>query len=278
MWAGIPSGLKDRKRTMFPLWDDVPSARFPYVNFAVIAACIIAFVFQVKAPNGGEQIVREFGMIPVRVTHPTEKEIIVESRNERGRIQRDIVDLSSPVPPLITLVTCMFLHGGLMHIVGNMWFLVIFGDNVEDRFGHLGFAVMYLVSGLAAGIMHIAADSTSFVPTIGASGAIAGVMGAYLWLFPRASVMSLVPLGIFSRLMPIPAPIFLGIWFAFQIISGFTTSTGGGGVAWWAHVGGFVAGLGMTAALDRLGWLNPQIASTATSRSRSDGRSYGRRW
>ena len=261
---------------MFPLWDDVPSARVPFVNYAIIVACVLAFIVQLQAPHGGDQIVREFGMIPFRVTHPNEKEVIVETRNERGRIQREIVDTSSPVPPLMTLVTCMFLHGGLMHIVGNMWFLFIFGDNVEDRFGHIGFAIMYLISGLAAGIMHIVADSTSFIPTIGASGAIAGVMGSYLWLHPRAQVMSLVPLGLFSRLMPVPAPLYLGIWFVFQIVSGFSTSAGGAGVAWWAHVGGFVAGLGMTAALDQMGWLNPQVISTGASRSTVQYRNYGR--
>ena len=262
---------------MFPLWDDVPSSRIPYVSYAIIAACVVAFFFQVQAPQGGEQIVREFGMIPIRVTHPKEQQIIVETRTERGRLQRELVDISSPIPPLVTMVTCMFLHGGLMHIVGNMWFLFIFGDNVEDRFGHVGFALMYLVSGLAAGLMHIVADSTSFVPTIGASGAIAGVMGSYLWLHPGASVMSLVPLGVFSRLMPVPAPLFLGIWSAFQIISGFTTSPGGGGVAWWAHVGGFAAGLGMTVLLNRLGWLNPRTAMTTSNKYR-DSRDYGRRW
>ena len=242
---------------MFPLWDDVPSRRIPFVNYAIIATCILAFFFQLKAPGGGQQLVREFGMIPFRVTHPAERQIIVESRNERGFTQREMLDLSSPISPLMTMFTCMFLHGGLMHLFGNLWFLFIFGDNVEDRFGSLGFAVMYLVSGLAAGVLHIMADSTSFIPTIGASGAIAGVMGAYLWLYPHASVMSLVPLGIFTRLMPVPAPLFLGIWFAIQIFSGLYTSSGGAGVAWWAHVGGFAAGLGMTAAIDKLGLLAP---------------------
>ncbi|WP_373653195.1 rhomboid family intramembrane serine protease [Schlesneria sp. DSM 10557] len=250
---------------MFPLWDDVPSLRFPFVSYALIAACVVAFFVQLTAPNGGEQIVREYGMIPLRVTHPKAREIIVETQSQSGRRQREVLDLSSPISPLMTLFTCMFLHGGLMHIVGNMWFLYIFGDNVEDRFGHIGFAVMYFVSGLAAGIMHIMADSTSYIPTIGASGAIAGVMGSYMWLYPRASVMSLIPLGIFSRLMPIPAPIFLGIWFAFQVLSGFQTEPGGGGVAWWAHVGGFVAGLGMTAGLYYIGGLNPPVQQVRSS-------------
>ena len=247
---------------MFPLWDDVPSLRIPFVSYTLIAACVIAFLIQLSAPEGGERIVREFGMIPLRVTHPEERQIIVETRSPNGRRNQETLDLTSPIPPLVTLFTCMFLHGGLMHIVGNMWFLFIFGDNVEDRFGHVGFGLMYLISGLAAGVMHILADSTSFIPTIGASGAIAGVMGAYMWLHPRASVMSLVPLGVFSRLMPVPAPLFLGIWFAFQIFSGVQTEPGGGGVAWWAHVGGFIAGLGMTAGLYYLGGLNPQLKST----------------
>ena len=247
---------------MFPLWDDVPSLRVPFVSYTLIAACVIAFLIQMSAPQGGEQIVREFGMIPLRVTHPAERQIIVETQTQNGRRHQEVLDLTSPIPPLVTLLTCMFLHGGLMHIVGNMWFLFIFGDNVEDRFGHVGFALMYLISGLAAGVMHILADSTSFIPTIGASGAIAGVMGAYMWLHPHASVMSLVPLGVFSRLMPVPAPLFLGIWFAFQVFSGVQTEPGGGGVAWWAHVGGFVAGLGMTAGLYYLGGLNPQLKST----------------
>ena len=262
---------------MFPLWDDVPATRFPFVSYAIIAACSVAFFLQLRAPEGGERIVREFGMIPIRVTHPKENQVVVETRTERGSVGREIVDLKSPVPPLFTLVTCMFLHGGWMQIIGNMWFLYIFGDNTEDRFGHVGFALMYLVSGVAAGIMHIAVDSNSLIPTIGASGAIAGVMGAYLWLYPKASVMSLVPLGVFSRLMPIPAPLFLGIWFVFQIFSGFRTEPGGAGVAWWAHVGGFVAGLGMTVALHQLGWLNAQIQSPVPSRYERT-REIARRW
>lgn len=258
----------ERKSTMFPLWDDVPSARIPFVNYLVIATCVVAFIVQLQAPQGGERIVREYGMIPIRVTHPQEKEVVIETHTSRGRVEREIVDISSPIPPLVTMFTCMFLHGGLMHIVGNLWFLFIFGDNVEDRFGHVGYAIMYIASGLAAGLGHILVDSNSLVPTIGASGAIAGVMGSYLWLYPHASVMSLVPLGAFSRLMPVPAPIFLGIWFIFQIVSGFQTSSEGGGVAWWAHVGGFAAGLGMTTLLYNLGWLNPQIAAAPQSRYR----------
>ena len=242
---------------MFPLWDDIPSERVPVVNYAIIASCAFVFFLQLQSPLGGEQFVRMYGMIPIRVTHPSEKRIIFESETQWGRIQRQVVELDSPVPPLLTLVTCMFLHGGLMHLVGNMWFLYIFGDNIEDRFGHIGYAMMYLICGLSAGAMHIAVDENSFIPTVGASGAIAGVMGAYLLLYPRALVMTLLPLGAFSRIVPIPASIYLGIWFLFQFLSGFQTEPGGGGVAWWAHVGGFIAGLGMTAGLRQIGALNP---------------------
>jgi membrane associated rhomboid family serine protease len=242
---------------MLPLWDDIPSERVPFVNYAIIVACVVAFFFEIQAPQGTAQFIREYGMIPVRVTNPSEQRMIVQSQDQWGRIQQDVVDLRSPVSPLMTLITCMFLHGGVMHIVGNLWFLYIFGDNVEDRFGHLGYAIMYLICGISAGLMHIAADSNSILPTIGASGAIAGVMGAYLFLYPRAMVMTLIPLGVFSRLVPIPASIFLIIWFLFQILSGMLTDPGGGGVAWWAHIGGFLAGLGMTAGLKQIGGLNP---------------------
>lgn len=242
---------------MLPLWDDIPSDRTPFVNYAIIVLCVIAFFFQMQSEQDGERIVREYGMIPIRVTHPSETRVALESQDRWGRTQREIVDLSSPVPPLLTLVTCMFLHGGLMHIVGNLWFLYIFGDNIEDRFGHLGYALMYLISGISAGLMHIAIDQNSIIPTIGASGAIAGVMGAYLLLYPHAQVMTLIPLGAFSRMTPIPAVVFLGLWFLFQIVSGFQTDPSGGGVAWWAHVGGFLAGFGMTYGLKQMNVLNP---------------------
>jgi membrane associated rhomboid family serine protease len=242
---------------MLPLWDNIPSERVPVVNYAIILICVITFVLQIQAPEGVEQFVREFGMIPLRITHPSESRIIVESESDWGRIQRQIVDLSSPVPPLLTLVTSMFLHGGLMHIVGNLWFLYIFGDNIEDRFGHIGYALMYLICGVSAGVMHVAMDENSIVPTIGASGAIAGVMGAYLFLYPHAVVMTLVPFGVLTRIVPIPAAVFLGLWFLFQIFSGVQTNPGGGGVAWWAHVGGFLAGLGTTTSLHQIGALNP---------------------
>ena len=136
---------------MFPLWDDVPAQRIPFVNYAIIMACVLAFVVQLQSPQGGEQIVREFGMIPLRVLDPSVQTAVLEGRDEAGHRVREEISLASPVSPLVTLITSMFLHGGLMHILGNMWFLFIFGDNVEDRFGHLGYLLMYLLAGVAAG-------------------------------------------------------------------------------------------------------------------------------
>jgi membrane associated rhomboid family serine protease len=242
---------------MFPLWDDVPAQRVPIVNYGIILACTFAFFAQLQAPQGGEQLVREFGMIPLRVTHPAVKAAILEGRDQLGRQVREEISLESPVPPLMTLFTCMFLHGGWMHIIGNMWFLFIFGDNVEDRFGHLGYLLMYVLSGLAAGVLHIMADANSVLPTIGASGAIAGVMGAYLLLHPHARVMALIPLGILTRIVPVPAYLFLVLWFAIQILSGLQANVMQGGVAWWAHVGGFVAGVGATGLMRGVGLLRP---------------------
>lgn len=243
---------------MFPLWDDVPAERVPVVNYAIIVSCVLAFLVQLGAPVDDESIVREFGMIPVRVTHPEKKQAIMQGRDERGRLVEEEVSLESPVSPWATLVTCMFLHGGLMHLVGNMWFLFIFGDNVEDRFGHVRYLLMYLLSGVAAGVLHIVSAPNSAIPTVGASGAIAGVMGGYLLLYPHARVMSLVPLGVFTRIVPVPAVFFLGFWFLIQIVSGLADNGGaGGGVAWWAHVGGFGMGLGSTFLMRSAGWLSP---------------------
>jgi membrane associated rhomboid family serine protease len=138
----------------------------------------------------------------------------------------------------------MFLHGGFMHLIGNMLYLWIFGNNIEDAMGHLRFVLFYLVCGVAAAMSHALTDAGSVVPMIGASGAISGVLGAYLLLYPRAHVLVLIPLGFFMRLMYVPAGFVLGLWFLLQLISGsVSVGQGGGGVAWFAHVGGFLAGM-----------------------------------
>ncbi len=175
-------------------------------------------------------------------------------------IQQRLSEQPMPKAPLsdwATLITCMFLHGGLMHFAGNMWFLHIFGDNVEDRFGHLLYTLMYLCAGVIAGLTHLISDPASTIPTIGASGAIAGVMGAYILLYPRSVVETLIPLPIIFTTISVPAPIFLGIWFAMQVFQGANSDASGGGVAWWAHVGGFLAGLIAAVALGATHVLSP---------------------
>lgn len=242
---------------MFPLWDDVPSQGVPVVNYAIIATCALAFLLQLAAPADDESLVREFGMIPVRLTDPEKKLAILQGRDAQGQWVEEEIRLDSPVSPWVTLLTSMFLHGGLMHLVGNMWFLFIFGDNVEDRYGHVKYLLMYLLCGVAAGILHIVSAPDSVVPTVGASGAIAGIMGGYLLLYPHARVMSLIPFGIFTRIIPVPAIFFLGFWFLLQLISGLAENAISGGVAWWAHVGGFATGLGTTYLMRNAGWLQP---------------------
>lgn len=242
---------------MFPLWDDVPAQRVPYVNYAIIVLCALAFLGQLQSAND-EDSVREFGMIPLRVTHPDQKSATIVGRDERGQVLQEEINLESSVPGWMTLLTSMFLHGGWMHLIGNMWFLYIFGDNIEDRYGHIPYLLMYLLCGLAAGVLHIVSAPDSAVPTVGASGAIAGIMGAYLLLYPRARVMALVPLGFIMRIMPVPAVLFLGFWFLIQVVSGIAEHPGMGGVAWWAHVGGFGAGAISTVIMRQAGWLQPE--------------------
>jgi hypothetical protein len=144
---------------------------------------------------------------------------------------------------VLSFLTFMFLHGGFLHLLGNVWFLYIFGDNVEDRLGHFRYLVFYLLCGLASGISHLVINWHSMIPTIGASGAIAGVMGAYFILYPRAKILTLVPIFIFFQFIELPAFLFLGVWFLFQFLSAAGASAQAGGIAWWAHIGGFVFGV-----------------------------------
>jgi membrane associated rhomboid family serine protease len=165
-------------------------------------------------------------------------------------------------------LTCTFLHGGLLHFAGNMLFLWIFGDNVEDRFGRVRFLLFYLACGVAASAAHLLAAPNSPVPTVGASGAIAGVMGAYLLLYPRARVEMLVVFGPFLDFVVLPAPFFLVYWFALQLAGSAFASATGGGVAWWAHIGGFIAGAAVAGSLRAAGRLRPEPPHVALVRRR----------
>ena len=213
---------------MIPLRDANPSRGVPIVTLALIALNCLVFFYELALPPAGlEQLVFTFGMVPAKLmAFPTDPGV-------------SFGDATLP------FLTSMFLHGGWLHLIGNMWFLWIFGDNVEDYLGHVRFLLFYLLCGLAASVAHLAFNLNSTIPTLGASGAIAGVLGAYLLLFPGARILTLVPV-FFVWLMELPAYVILIYWFALQLLQGTATlaeSAPGGGVAWWAHVGGFVAGL-----------------------------------
>lgn len=220
---------------MIPIRDDQPRFSTPYVTYFIIALNAMVFLFelsvQLQGPRALNSLVYQFGVVP----HHFELALAGSSRY-------DIAGQS------LTILTSMFLHGGWLHIIFNMWFLWIFGDNIEDHLGHFFYLVFYLVSGFAASVAHILLNINSNVPSVGASGAIAGVMGAYLVLYPKARVLTLVPLIVFFTFWWLPAWIFLGYWFLLQFLSGTATSiaetsSSAGGVAFWAHVGGFVAGI-----------------------------------
>jgi membrane associated rhomboid family serine protease len=203
-----------------PLKDDNPTYRFPYVTVFLIAVNCALFIYQIMAPDGINYLVYRMGAVPYEITHFTSL---------------------SPlrISPPLTLLVSMFLHGSLLHLGGNMLYLWIFGNNVEDYLGPFKFAGFYLLSGLAASLLHIAFNSGSRIPMVGASGAIAGILGAYMILYPRARVLTLVFLFFFIRIVPIPAAFVLGFWFLMQLLNVGM----GGGVAWFAHIGGFLAGM-----------------------------------
>jgi len=203
---------------MFPIRDHNPSGRIPYVTYALIAINVVVFLLYGFQMSDNRFI---FGLFDTYALVPAEV---------------------SAGEDYFTFVTSMFMHGGWMHLAGNMLFLWIFGDNMEDAFGHVGFLLFYLVTGIAADLAHIAADPASQVPLVGASGAIAGVMGGYLLLFPKARVDILLIFIVFFRLFSLPAWIVLAIWFGLQVFNSFGLQ-GGGGVAYLAHAGGFAAGI-----------------------------------
>jgi len=211
---------------MIPLKDYNPTTRRPIVTVTLIALCVVTFLWQIgQGARGFERTVYGLGMIPAVLT---------------GRAE--LVPELVMVAPWMTLLTSMFLHGGWRHLIGNMLYLWIFGNNVEDRLGHAGFLAFYLASGLAAAAAQILPDPAAETPMVGASGAISGVLGAYLVFFPRARVLVLIPVG-FMFVYTLPAGWLLGFWFLFQILSALGTPASAGGVAWWAHIGGFAFGV-----------------------------------
>jgi len=213
---------------MIPLKNRTPRTSAPVVTVGLIVANTLAFLYELTLPDRLEQaFFMSYAMVPARFLH----------------------QLAAPHVPLQTamlpLVTSMFLHAGWLHLIGNMWFLWIFGGNVEDRLGHLSYLVFYLVCGLGAGLTYVLMSLHSGVPSLGASGAISGVLGAYIVLYPRGRILTLIPLIIFWFTLELPAFLILGYWFAIQFLSGISSvgSRMTGGVAWWAHIGGFLLGV-----------------------------------
>ncbi|MEE9208378.1 MAG: rhomboid family intramembrane serine protease [Gemmatimonadota bacterium] len=221
---------------MLPIRDENPTELHPIVTFAFIAANVLIWIL-VEQMGQGADFVRslcEYGAIPAEITGSVQPGTSVSlgegASCVTGGLGRE------------TLVTSMFMHGSWAHLLGNMWFLWVFGNNIEDSMGHFRFPIFYILTGLLASLSHIMADPASVVPTVGASGAISGVMGAYMVLYPKVRVHTLILLGFYARIVPMPAWSILLLWLVIQVASGLVSSGVGGGVAFWAHAGGFVAG------------------------------------
>lgn len=209
---------------MIPYKDDNPTRTFPFFTIGIIVFNIFVFLWQVASTSGMEKVAYAYGAIPHYIL---------------------TFETVQPIHPILTIFSAMFMHGGVFHLAGNMLYLWIFGNNIEDRLGHLRFVVFYIFCGIVSAYAHAITEPHSLIPMIGASGAIAGILGAYLLLFPRAGVYTIVFLGFFIQIVKIPAMVVIGFWAIIQFVNGLI-STGlikGGGVAWFAHIGGFLTGL-----------------------------------
>jgi membrane associated rhomboid family serine protease len=239
---------------MIPLKDNIPTERVPWVTIALIVANVVVFLLEIR--HGGSfwsgpspKTTVDYGAIPYEITHPGKHCELVNAMTQQIACegQRGVTGHAASQPRTIeTLFTSMFMHAGILHLAGNMIFLWIFGNNVEDAMGRVRYLIFYLLGGLAATALQVAVHPDAAVPSVGASGAIAAVLGGYLVMYPRAQVLTLLFLFIFFTFIQLPALLFLVIWFAEQIVFGLTDLTnptgGGGGVAYFAHVGGFVFG------------------------------------
>ncbi len=235
---------------MIPLHDDNPTTRMPIVTVALIATCVLVYFWQMSlGPRAGQAVVYSFGFIPA---------VVFKGATLPAELVR--------IPAELTILTSMFLHGGFMHVAGNMLYLWVFGNNIEDACGHLRFLLFYLLCGLVAAFAQALPDPASEIPMIGASGAISGVLGAYLLLFPHARVRVLIPIFVVF-FTTVRAGWLLGFWFVFQLLSGLGSHSTQGGVAFWAHVGGFVAGLGLIFVLR-----DPQFRTRLGARRRGRSR------
>lgn len=213
---------------MIPLHDDNPTKIFPVLTITFIVMCVLVFFWELSLGPATNKAFLTYGAVPAVVVG--------------GKYLPPQMDA---IPAWMTVFTSMFMHGGWMHLIGNMLYLWIFGNNVEDAMGHVRFIIFYLVCGVLAFLAHALGDPSSQIPTVGASGAISGVLGAYLLLHPRARVLVAIPLGIIIHTVRLPAAIVLGFWFVLQLINSATVTGDQGGVAWGAHIGGFVAGMAL---------------------------------
>lgn len=223
---------------MLPIRDNIPSASFPVATLAIIILNAVAFLHEVQiGPTRLEDLMVNYAIIPARYT------------------QADVAHLFTFSQQIFAFFSSMFLHGGWLHLLGNMWTLWIFGDNVEDRLGRANYVLFYLGGGVAAGLLHVVTNAGSLVPTVGASGAIAAIMGGYFRLYPFAKVETLIPPLFFGPIFSLPAVLFLGWWFLLQFWNGAASLTGRGsgfgGIAWWAHIGGFIFGFAVCSFLRR---------------------------
>ncbi len=210
---------------MIPIRDTIRSTNFPAVNYAIIAVNCVVFLWEMMYPGDLNQLMLMYGLVPVRFTVP------------------ELAAQFTFGEQAVSLISFMFLHGSILHLIGNMWFLYIFGDNIEDLLGPIRYLLFYLLCGWISGLAHVLTNISSAMPTIGASGAIAGVMGAYLISFYKSRIITLIPILFIPYFVEIPSPFFLGIWVFFQFLSAAFSDSTTSGIAWWAHIGGFAAGM-----------------------------------
>ena len=226
---------------MFPIGDDNSDRHIqPIVNYAFIAVNVLVFLL-LQQLGGNDAFTYAFSLVPREITSGTDITGVIEFKDAAGKILGEVQHYSTPLPVYFNFLSSMFMHGDIMHIFGNMMFLWVFGDNLENLLGHVRYAVFYIVVGIAAALAQVLMDTNSVIPMLGASGAISGVLGGYLLLFPKRSIKAVV----FNMVTTVPAFVALGLWIVYQIVLGYLSSSGGGGVAYAAHIGGFVAGFAL---------------------------------
>lgn len=213
---------------LFPIYDENPTNSVPWVTLILIIVNVLVFIYELSLQSAGklQPFLQTAALVPYEITHAAK--------------------LSANVPNIgiLAIFTSIFMHAGWLHIIGNMWYLWIFGNNIEDTLGHINYLFFYLLCGAGGAVAHIVSQPNSQIPTLGASGAIAGVLAAYLFLFPHAKILTVIPIFFFIQLIDIPAVLLIGIWFVIQLISGVGSLSvqSSGGVAWFAHIGGFITG------------------------------------